>query len=73
MSLPTPLDLWKYAQGFVRDVFFFVVMIIILLPVVQLGLIFGGILVALCHHLVIGLFMFAAGLIGTYLNKNLQI
>jgi len=73
MSLPTPLDLLKEAKRIVRDVFFFFVMITILLPVVQLGLIFGGILVALCHHLVIGLFMFAAGLIGTYLNKNLQI
>jgi len=72
MSLPTPLDLLKEAKRIVRDVFFFFVMITILLPVVQLGLIFGGIF-ALCHHLVIGLFMFAAGLIGTYLNKNLQI
>ena len=73
MSLPTPFDLWKYAQGFVKDAFFFVVMVIIILPVVQLGLIFGGILIAVCHHLFIGLFLFAVGLIGTYINKNLQI
>ena len=73
MSLPTPLDLLKDAKRIIRDAFFFVVMVIIILPVVQLGFIFGGILVALSHHLIIGLFMFAVGLIGTYLNKNLQI
>jgi hypothetical protein len=66
MSLPTPSKLAK-------EVFFFVALIVVVLPLVHWTLIAVGVGLLAAHHWIVGPVLAAVGLAGLYVNKTIRI
>ena len=68
MSLPTPKEL----KRILAEAFFFCVMVLLIVPFVQWGLIGIGALIAILGHWFVGGILMAVGLLGRHIGKNLE-
>ena len=74
MSLPTPLEIVNRVKKLTKEVFFFFVMLLVILPLFQWVLIIGGVvLFVVFKHWVIGVLLIAMGLVGRVLHRDLRI
>jgi hypothetical protein len=78
MSLPSPTTVLNNIIGFIGEVVFGVILLIVTVPLVQWALMIAGILTMLLGHhrvvyLVIGAVLFVLGLVGQHVGKNLRI
>ena len=73
MSLPQPLDIYLGARKIVKEVLFFFVMLLVILPAFQWVLIIGGVVLFVLKHWIIGTILILAGMAGRVLHRDLRI
>jgi hypothetical protein len=73
MSLPSPIDVLRELKRFVTEVFFAVVVLLLVWRGLQLTLVIGGIVLVVLGHWVIGGLLFALGFLGSTIGARIRI